>query len=45
MAVTYASPDRLIPAEKIAIAAAASRAELTARGVPVKAAKVPVPER
>ena len=45
VAVTYASPDRLIPAEKIAIAAAASRAELTARGVPVKAAKVPLPER
>lgn len=43
--VTYASPDRLIPAEKISIAAAPSRAELTARGVPAKVAKVPVPER
>jgi hypothetical protein len=43
VAVTYASPDRLVPAEKISIAAA--RAELTARGVPVKVAKTPVPER
>ncbi len=43
VAVTYASPDRLVPAEKITIAAA--RAELTARGVPVKVAKTPVPER
>jgi hypothetical protein len=45
VAVTYASPDRLIPAEKISIAAAPSREELTARGVPVKLAKVPLPER
>jgi hypothetical protein len=43
VAVTYASPDRLVPAEKITIAAA--RAELSARGVPVKVAKTPVPER
>jgi hypothetical protein len=43
VAVTYASPDRLVPAEKITIAAA--REELTARGVPVKVAKTPVPER
>jgi hypothetical protein len=43
VAVTYASPDRLVPAEKITIAAA--RPELTARGVPVKVAKTPVPER
>lgn len=43
VAVTYASPDRLVPAEKITIAAA--RSELTARGVPVKLAKTPVPER
>jgi hypothetical protein len=43
VAVTYASPDRLVPAEKITIAAA--RDELTARGVPVKVAKTPVPER
>jgi hypothetical protein len=43
VAVTYASPDRLVPAEKITIAAA--REGLTARGVPVKVAKVPVPER
>jgi hypothetical protein len=34
--VTYASPERLIPAEKIAIEA--KRKELTARGVPVKVA-------
>jgi hypothetical protein len=43
VAVTYASRDRLVPAEKITIAAA--RAELTARGVPVKVAASPVPER
>ncbi len=43
VAVTYASPDRLVPAEKITIAAA--REGFTARGVPVKVAKVPVPER
>ena len=43
VAVTYASPDRLVPADKITIAAA--RSELTARGVPVKVAKTPVPER
>ena len=34
VAVTYASPDRLVPAEKITIAAA--REGLTARGVPVQ---------
>lgn len=34
--VTYASPERLIPADKIAIAA--KRTGLTARGVPAKAA-------
>ncbi|MEO5821664.1 MAG: hypothetical protein ABIT71_14275 [Vicinamibacteraceae bacterium] len=43
VAVTYASPDRLLPPEKITIAA--SREGLTARGVPVKVAKTPVPER
>jgi hypothetical protein len=43
VAVTYASPDRLIPPEKIAIAAA--RESLTARGVPVRVVKAPVPER
>jgi hypothetical protein len=43
VAVTYASPDRLVPAEKITITAA--REGLTARGVPVKVAKTPVPER
>jgi hypothetical protein len=43
VAVTYASPDRLVPAEKITIAAA--RSELTARGVPARVAKTPVPER
>jgi hypothetical protein len=41
--VTYASPDRLVPAEKISIAAAADG--LVARGVPAQVAKVPVPER
>jgi hypothetical protein len=41
--VTYASPDRLVPAEKISIAAA--RDGLVARGVPAKVANVPVPER
>jgi hypothetical protein len=43
VAVTYASPDRLVPADKITIAAA--RDGLVARGVPVKVAKAPVPER
>jgi hypothetical protein len=43
VAVTYASPDRLVPAEKITITAA--REGLTARGVPVKIVKAPVPER
>jgi hypothetical protein len=43
VAVTYASPDRLVPAEKITIAAA--RDAFVARGVPAKVAKVPVPER
>jgi hypothetical protein len=33
--VTYASPERLIPAEKIAVEA--KRAGVTARGVPAKA--------
>ena len=43
VAVTYASPDRLVPADKITIAAA--RDGLVARGVPAKVAKTPVPER
>jgi hypothetical protein len=43
VAVTYASPDRLVPPEKITIAAA--RDGLVARGVPVKVAPAPVPER
>jgi len=43
VAVTYASPDRLVPAEKITIAAV--RDDLTARGVPVRLAAKPVPER
>jgi hypothetical protein len=43
VAVTYASPDRLVPAEKITIAA--SRDGLVARGVPAKVAKAPAPER
>jgi hypothetical protein len=43
VAVTYASPERLVPAEKITIAAA--RDGLTARGVPVRVAAKPVPER
>jgi hypothetical protein len=43
VAVTYASPDRLVPADKITIAAA--KDGLTARGVVAKAAKTPVPER
>jgi hypothetical protein len=43
VAVTYASPERLVPAEKISITAA--REGVTARGVPVKVARVPVPER
>ena len=43
VAVTYASPQRLVPAEKITIAAA--RDGLTARGVPVRVAAKPVPER
>ena len=43
VAVTYASPDRLVPAEKITIAA--TRDDLTARGVPVRIAAKPVPER
>jgi hypothetical protein len=43
VAVTYASRDRLVPAEKITITAA--REGLTARGVPARVAKVPVPER
>jgi len=43
VAVTYASPDRLVPAEKISITAA--REGLTARGVVAKVATTPVPER
>jgi hypothetical protein len=43
VAVTYASPERLVPAEKITIAAA--RDGFTARGVAVKVARKPVPER
>jgi hypothetical protein len=44
VAVTYASPDRLVPPEKIAVSAA--RAPLTARGVPVREMKpAPPPER
>jgi hypothetical protein len=43
VAVTYASPERLVPAEKISITAA--REGMIARGVPVKVARVPVPER
>ena len=43
VAVTYASPQRLVPAEKITIAA--TRDGLTARGVPVRVAAKPVPER
>jgi hypothetical protein len=44
VAVTYASPDRLVPPEKITVAAA--KEGLTARGVPVREIKpVPVPER
>jgi len=44
VAVTYASPDRLVPPEKITVTAA--RDELVARGVPVREIKpVPVPER
>jgi hypothetical protein len=43
VAVTYASPDRLVPADKITIAAA--RDGFTARGVAVKVARAPVPER
>ena len=43
VAVTYASPERLVPAEKITIAAA--RDGLTARGVPARVAAKPVPER
>jgi hypothetical protein len=43
VAVTYASPERLVPAEKITITAA--REGLTARGVPVRVAAKPVPER
>ncbi len=43
VAVTYASPQRLVPAEKITVAAA--RDGLTARGVPVRVAAKPVPER
>ena len=45
VAVTYASPQRLVPAEKIVIAASAAREGLTARGVPARVAAVPVPER
>lgn len=42
--VTYASPDRLVPPEKITVSA--SREELVARGVPVREIRpVPVPER
>jgi hypothetical protein len=43
VAVTYASPDRLVPAEKITVAAA--KDGLVARGVPVRAAKQPAAER
>jgi hypothetical protein len=44
VAVTYASPERLVPPEKITVAAA--REGLTARGIPVREMKpVPVPER
>jgi hypothetical protein len=43
VAITYASPERLVPAEKITIAAA--RDGFTARGVAVKVARGPVPER
>ena len=43
VAVTYASPDRLVPAEKITITSA--REGLTARGVAAKVATTPVPER
>ena len=43
VAVTYASPDRLIPAEKITVSA--TKDDLTARGVPVRLAAKPVPER
>ena len=43
VAVTYASPERLVPAEKITIAAA--RDGFTARGVVARVAKAPVPER
>jgi hypothetical protein len=44
VAVTYATPERLVPAERTTIAAA--REGLTARGVPVREMKpVPVPER
>jgi hypothetical protein len=43
VAVTYASPERLVPAEKITIAAA--REGLTARGVPDRVVATAVPER
>ena len=43
VAVTYASPDRLVPAEKITIAA--TKDDLIARGVPVRLAAKPAPER
>jgi hypothetical protein len=41
--VTYSSPQRLIPADKITIAA--SREDLTVRGVPVRTPAAPVKER
>jgi hypothetical protein len=43
VAVTYGSPERLVPAEKITVAAA--KDGLVARGVPVRVTRQPVPER
>jgi hypothetical protein len=43
VAITYASPERLVPADKITITAA--KDGFTARGVAVKVARGPVPER
>lgn len=43
VAVTYASPERLVPAEKITIASA--RDGVTARGVPVRVTAKPATER
>lgn len=43
VAVTYASPERLVPAEKITVAPA--KDGLVARGVPVRVAKPPAAER